>query len=92
LTFNYCLLLKVVKYASASECPIDEQNYPVSSKRGRETCLKSEDGKAIVDWVLNMASAGFPIIIIIIYSIFIAHFSIKTNVQRRSHSRLIQGN
>jgi hypothetical protein len=32
------------------------------------------------------------IIIIIIYSIFIAHFSIKTNVQRRSHSRLIQGN
>jgi hypothetical protein len=59
LTFNYCLLLKIVKYAS--ECPIDEQNYPVSSKRGRETCLKSDDGKAIVDWVLNMASAGFPI-------------------------------
>ena len=59
MTFNYCLLLKIVKYAS--ECPIDEQNYPVSSKRGRETCLKSDDGKAIVDWVLNMASAGFPI-------------------------------
>jgi hypothetical protein len=59
LTFNNCLLLKIVKYAS--ECPIDEQNYRVSSKRGRETCLKSEDEKAIVDWVLNMASDGFPI-------------------------------
>ena len=32
------------------------------------------------------------IIIIIIYSIFIAPFSIKTNVQRGSHTRLTQGN